>query len=95
MQGVTNAGAGEETVIGNFIPQDGSSTTALTSSSAVPGNYLLDVDANTKALIIIQRVSAAGGVEVLDTLTTKRLKTQNQLVLHQMVNTGLITHLLD
>ena len=75
VQGVTNAGAGEETVIGNFIPQDGSSTTALTSSSAVPGNYLLDVDANTKALIIIQRVSAAGGVEVLDTLTTK--KAQN------------------
>ena len=72
LQGVTSAlGAGMSATIGDFIPQDGSSATALTSSTAVAGNFLADIDVNTKALIILQQVSAVGGVSNLDALTTK------------------------
>ena len=76
VQGVTSAlGAGMSVTIGDFIPQDGSSATALTSTTAVAGNFLADVDANTKALIILQQVSDAGGVANLDAITAK--KAQN------------------
>ena len=72
VQGVTSAlSAGKSTSIGDFVPQDGSSVTVLTSSSAVEGNFLLDVDANTKALIIIQQVDSAGAPEAISGLTAK------------------------
>lgn len=66
VQGVTTAlAAGASTAIGDFYPQDGSSVSALSSSTATPGRLLLDLDVNTKALIIVQRVTDAGGVETL------------------------------
>ena len=72
VQGGTSAlSAGKSTSIGDFVPQDGSSVTVLTSSSAVEGNFLLDVDANTKALIIIQQVDSAGAPEAISGLTAK------------------------
>ena len=72
VQGVTSAlSAGKSTSIGDFVAQDGSSVAVLTSSSAVEGNFLLDVDANTKALIIIQQVDSAGAPEAISGLTAK------------------------
>lgn len=64
VQGVTSAVTGGlSTAIGDFIPQDGSSVTALTSSTAVEGNILLDLDLFG---IVLQRVDDAGAPEVLD-----------------------------
>jgi hypothetical protein len=66
VQGVTTSlTAGASTAIGDFYPQDGSSVTALTSSTATPGRLLLDLDVNTKGVIIVQRITDAGGVETL------------------------------
>jgi hypothetical protein len=66
VQGVTTAqGAGNSTVIGDFFPQDGSSVTALTSSTAIEDRLLIDLAANTTALYTIQRVSDAGAPETL------------------------------
>lgn len=66
VQGVTTSlTAGASTAIGDFYPQDGSSTTALTSSTATPGRLLLDLDVNTKALVIVQRITDVGGVGTL------------------------------
>jgi hypothetical protein len=76
VQGVTTAlTAGVSTSIGDFFPQDGSSTTALTSSTATSGRLLLDLDVNTKALIIVQRVTSVGGVSTLSNYTTKFAQT--------------------
>jgi hypothetical protein len=76
VQGVTTAQtAGASTSIGDFFPQDGSSTTALTSSTATNGRLLLDLDVNTKALIIVQRVTSVGGVSTLSNYTTKFAQT--------------------
>ena len=64
VQGVTSAVTGGlSTAIGDFIPQDGSSVTALTSSTAVEGSVLLDLDTYG---IVLQRVDDAGAPEVLD-----------------------------
>ena len=76
VQGVTTAlTAGVSTSIGDFYPQDGSSTTALTSSTATSGRLLLDLDVNTKALVIVQRVTSVGGVSTLSNYTTKFAQT--------------------
>lgn len=76
VQGVTTAQtAGASTSIGDFFPQDGSSTTALTSSTATSGRLLLDLDVNTKALVIVQRVTSVGGVSTLSNYTTKFAQT--------------------
>lgn len=64
VQGVTSSVTGGlSTAIGDFIPQDGSSVTALTSSTAVEGNILLDLDTFG---IMLQRVDDAGAPEVLN-----------------------------
>jgi len=64
VQGVTSAVTGGlSTAIGDFIPQDGSSVTALTSDTAVEGSVLLDLDTYG---IVLQRVDDAGAPEVLD-----------------------------
>lgn len=66
VQGVTTAQtSGASTTIGDFFPQDGSSNTALTSSTAIEGNLLLDLDANTTGLVIVQRVNNAGAPATL------------------------------
>ena len=76
VQGVTTAlTAGVSTSIGDFYPQDGSSTTALTSTTATSGRLLLDLDVNTKALVIVQRVTSVGGVSTLSNYTTKFAQT--------------------
>jgi hypothetical protein len=76
VQGVTTAQtAGVSTSIGDFFPQDGSSTTALTSSTATNGRLLLDLDVNTKSLVIVQRVTSVGGVSTLSNYTTKFAQT--------------------
>jgi hypothetical protein len=62
VQGVTSTQADGAGAIGDFVPQDGSSTTALTSSSATVGNLLLDQQANTKATIAIREVVTGGAV---------------------------------
>ena len=62
VQGVTSTQADGAGAIGDFVPQDGSSTTALTSSSATVGNLLLDQQANTKATIAVHEVVTGGAV---------------------------------
>jgi len=72
VQGVTTAlTAGASSSIGDFFPQDGSSSTALTSSTAVAGDLLLDLDVNTKGLILLQKVSTAKAPEALGTTVAK------------------------
>lgn len=72
VQGVTTAQAlGLSTSIGDFFPQDGSSNTALTSSSAREGNLLLDLDANTTSIIRVQRINANGAPEALTAFAKK------------------------
>lgn len=64
VQGVTSSVTGGlSTAIGDFIPQDGSSVTALTSTTAETGNILLDLDTFG---IILQRIDENGAPEVLD-----------------------------
>lgn len=74
VQGVSlwNASSGGTSAsIGDFFPQDGSSTTALTSSTATTGRLLLDFDVNTKGLILLQKVSTAKAPEALGTTVAK------------------------
>lgn len=72
VQGVTTSlTAGASTSIGDFYPQDGSSSTALTSSTATAGDLLLDLDVNTKGLILLQKVSTAKAPEALGTTVAK------------------------
>lgn len=72
VQGVTTAlVAGASTSIGDFYPQDGSSNTALTSSTAVAGDLLLDLDVNTKGLILLRKVSTAKAPEALGNTVAK------------------------
>lgn len=72
VQGVTiSLTAGASTSIGDFYPQDGSSSTALTSSTAVAGDLLLDLDVNTKGLILLQKVSTAKAPEALGNTVAK------------------------
>ena len=72
VQGVTTSlTAGASTSIGDFYPQDGSSSTALNSTSATTGDLLLDLDVNTKGLILIQKVSTAKAPEALGTTVAK------------------------
>lgn len=64
VQGVTSSVTGGlSSAIGDFIPQDGSSVTALTSTTAEEGNILLDLDTFG---IILQRIDGDGAPEVLD-----------------------------
>lgn len=72
VQGVTTAQtAGLSAAITDFFPQDGSSATALTTTTASEGNLLLDLDANTSGLISIQRVDATGSPEALSAYAKK------------------------
>ena len=73
VQGVSTTQADGAGAIGDFVPQDGSSTTVLDATSAVTGNLLLDQQANTKASIIVREIGA--GATVVD-LTTADLIAQ-------------------
>ena len=62
VQGVSTtqvAGAG---AIGDFVPQDGSTTTVLTAGTATVGNILLDQEAATAAVIVIRPITTGGAV---------------------------------
>jgi len=65
VQGVSTTQADGIAVIGDFVPQDGSSTTVLTASSATTGNLLLDQQADTKSAIIVREVDANGAAGAL------------------------------
>lgn len=62
VQGVSTTQADGAGAIGDFVPQAGTSTTALTTSTAVVGNLLLDQQANTKATIIVREITTGGAV---------------------------------
>ena len=65
VQGVSTTQADGAGAITDFVPQDGSSATALTTSSAVLGNLLADQQANTRGTIIIREIGASGTVVAL------------------------------
>ncbi len=71
VQGVSTTMADGTAAIGEFVPQDGTSTTVLTTTSAVPGNFLLDMQANTKAVMVILEVESDGNPGDLSDETTK------------------------
>ena len=67
VQGVSSTQVDGAGAITDFIPQDGSSATALTTGTAVLGNLLLDQQANTRGTIIVREVGASGTVVALPT----------------------------
>tara|TARA_B100000900_G_scaffold390605_1_gene384462 strand:- start:5412 stop:7907 length:2496 start_codon:yes stop_codon:yes gene_type:complete len=69
VQGISTTQADGAGAITDFVSQDGSSTTALTTTTAVVGNYLLDQQANTKATIIIREITTGGAVGDLTATT--------------------------
>lgn len=69
VQGISTTQADGAGAIGNFIAQDGSSTSSLTVGTAVVGQYLLDQQANTKATIVIREVVTGGAVGDLTATT--------------------------
>ena len=62
LQGISTTNVDGAGAITDFVPQDGSSATALTTSSAVLGNLLADQQANTRGTIVIREVGASGTV---------------------------------
>tara|TARA_X000001036_G_scaffold42689_1_gene34189 strand:- start:7494 stop:9989 length:2496 start_codon:yes stop_codon:yes gene_type:complete len=69
VQGISTTQADGAGAITDFVSQDGSSTSALTTSTATVGNYLLDQQANTKATIIIREITTGGAVGDLTATT--------------------------
>lgn len=67
VQGVSTTQADGAGAIGDFVPQDGSSATVLSASTAVVGNLLLDQQANTRGTIIVREVTTGGAVGALTT----------------------------
>jgi len=61
VQGVSTTQADGAGAIGDFVPQDGSTVTVLTSSTAIAGNLVLDQQANTRGTIIIREISGGAG----------------------------------
>lgn len=69
VQGISTTQADGAGAIGDFVAQDGSSTTALTTGTATVGQYLLDQQANTKATIVIREITTGGAVGDLTATT--------------------------
>ncbi len=69
VQGISTTMADGAGAITDFVPQDGSSVTALTTSTATTGQYLLDMQANTKATIVIREITAGGVVGAIQATT--------------------------
>ena len=67
VQGVSTTQTDGAGAIGDFVPQDGSSATVLSSSTAVVGNLLLDQQANTRGTIVVREVVTGGAVGALTT----------------------------
>tara|TARA_B100001173_G_scaffold310827_1_gene326395 strand:+ start:291 stop:2777 length:2487 start_codon:yes stop_codon:yes gene_type:complete len=62
VQGISTTQADGAGAITDFVPQNGSSTVALTTSTAIVGNYLADQQANTKATIVVREITTGGAV---------------------------------
>ena len=60
--------------IGDFVAQDGPSVTVLTVGTAVVGQYVLDMQANTKATIMIREITTGG---VVGHITATTVLAQN------------------
>ena len=69
VQGVSTTQVDGAGAITDFVPQDGSSVTALTTGTAVAGQYLLDQQADTKATIVIREVLTGGVVGAISATT--------------------------
>jgi hypothetical protein len=69
VQGISTTQADGAGAITDFVAQDGSSTTALTTGTATVGQYLLDQQANTKATIVIREITTGGAVGDLTATT--------------------------
>tara|TARA_B100000963_G_scaffold124129_1_gene108309 strand:+ start:27088 stop:29595 length:2508 start_codon:yes stop_codon:yes gene_type:complete len=67
VQGISTTQTDGAGAIGDFVPQDGSSATVLSASTAVVGNLLLDQQANTRGTIIVREVVTGGAVGALTT----------------------------
>ena len=69
VQGISTTMADGAGAIGDFVAQDGSSVAALTANTAVVGSYLLDMQANTKATIVVREIITGGAVGDLTATT--------------------------
>ena len=69
VQGTSTTQVDGAGAITDFVPQDGSSVTALAAGTAIVGQYLLDQQANTKATIVIREVTTGGAVGDLTATT--------------------------
>jgi hypothetical protein len=58
VQGVSTTQVDGAGAITDFVPQDGSSVTALTASTAVAGNLVLDQQANTRGTLLVREITA-------------------------------------
>ena len=67
VQGISTTQADGAGAIGDFVPQDGSSATVLSTSTAVVGNLLLDQQANTRGTIVVREILTGGTVGALTT----------------------------
>ena len=65
VQGISTTQTDGAGAIGDFVAQDGSSATALSASTAVVGNLLLDQQANTRGTLIVREVVTGGAVGAL------------------------------
>ncbi len=62
VQGISTTQADGAGAITDFVAQNGSSTTALSASTAVVGNYLADQQGNTRGTLVIREITTGGAV---------------------------------
>ena len=67
VQGISTTQTDGAGAIGDFVPQDGSSASVLTTTTAVVGNLLLDQQANTRGTIVVREILTGGTVGALTT----------------------------
>ena len=67
VQGISTTQTDGAGAIGDFVAQDGSSASVLTTTTAVVGNLLLDQQANTRGTIVVREILTGGTVGALTT----------------------------
>jgi len=65
VQGISTTQTDGAGAIGDFVAQDGSSASVLTTTTAIVGNLLLDQQANTRGTLIVREVLTGGAVGAL------------------------------
>ena len=65
VQGISTTQTDGAGAIGDFVAQDGSSASVLTTTTAVVGNLLLDQQANTRGTLVVREVVTGGAVGAL------------------------------